>query len=106
MARPLELASISVLCRLRVSCTYAVSSHTPPLNVQLLVLPEPHPQTQPGPLTLELQIAKGKTLLARASGPRSESCHSSGHEDPVLAARHLLEELMGVMVCLKQPRVS
>ncbi|XP_053523839.1 zona pellucida sperm-binding protein 4 [Artibeus jamaicensis] len=50
--------------RLRVSCTYTVSSHTLPLHVQLLVFPEPPPQTQPGPLTLELQIAKDKNYSA------------------------------------------
>ncbi|KAM5302052.1 zona pellucida sperm-binding protein 4 [Glossophaga mutica] len=50
--------------RLRVSCTYAVSSQTLPLHVQLLLLPEPPPQTQPGPLTLELQIAKDKNYSA------------------------------------------
>ncbi|XP_036893195.1 zona pellucida sperm-binding protein 4 [Sturnira hondurensis] len=50
--------------RLRVSCAYAVSSRTLPLHVQLLLFPEPPPQTQPGPLTLELQIAKDKNYSA------------------------------------------
>ncbi|XP_045674315.1 zona pellucida sperm-binding protein 4 [Phyllostomus hastatus] len=50
--------------RLRVSCTYAVSSYTLPLHIHLLVFPELLPQTQPGPLTLELQIAKDKNYSA------------------------------------------
>ncbi|XP_006761375.1 PREDICTED: zona pellucida sperm-binding protein 4 [Myotis davidii] len=44
--------------RLRVSCTYPVSSSALPVNVQVSLLPPPLPETQPGALTLELQIAK------------------------------------------------
>ncbi|XP_070257561.1 zona pellucida sperm-binding protein 4 [Myotis yumanensis] len=44
--------------RLRVSCTYPVSSSALPVNVQVSLLPPPPPETQPGALTLELQIAK------------------------------------------------
>ncbi|XP_006103305.1 zona pellucida sperm-binding protein 4 [Myotis lucifugus] len=44
--------------RLRVSCTYPVSSSVLPVNVQVSLLPPPLPETQPGALTLELQIAK------------------------------------------------
>ncbi|KAK1328043.1 hypothetical protein QTO34_012465 [Cnephaeus nilssonii] len=44
--------------RLRVSCTYPVSSSALPVNVQVFLLPPPLPKTQPGALTLELQIAK------------------------------------------------
>ncbi|XP_008072532.1 zona pellucida sperm-binding protein 4 [Carlito syrichta] len=46
--------------RLRVSCTYSVSSNSLPVDVQIFTLPPPLPETQPGPLTLELQIAKDK----------------------------------------------
>nr|KAF6302654.1 zona pellucida glycoprotein 4 [Pipistrellus kuhlii] len=44
--------------RLRVSCTYPVSSSALPVNVQVFLLPPPLPKSQPGALTLELQIAK------------------------------------------------
>ncbi|KAL2770651.1 zona pellucida sperm-binding protein 4 preproprotein, partial [Daubentonia madagascariensis] len=44
--------------RLRVSCSYSVSSSSLPVNVQVFTLPPPLPEIQPGPLTLELQIAK------------------------------------------------
>uniref|UniRef100_A0A8C5V8U2 Zona pellucida sperm-binding protein 4 n=1 Tax=Microcebus murinus TaxID=30608 RepID=A0A8C5V8U2_MICMU len=44
--------------RLRVSCSYSVSSSSLPVNVQVFTLPPPLPEVQPGPLTLELQIAK------------------------------------------------
>ncbi|XP_057592659.1 zona pellucida sperm-binding protein 4 isoform X2 [Hippopotamus amphibius kiboko] len=44
--------------RLRVSCSYSVSSKALPVNVQVFTLPPPLPETQPGHLTLELQIAK------------------------------------------------
>ncbi|KAK7820059.1 hypothetical protein U0070_022591 [Myodes glareolus] len=44
--------------RLRVSCSYSVLSNTSPINMQVLTLPPPLPKTQPGPLSLELQIAK------------------------------------------------
>ncbi|XP_005881409.1 PREDICTED: zona pellucida sperm-binding protein 4 [Myotis brandtii] len=44
--------------RLRVSCTYPVSSSALPVNVQVSLLPPPLPETQPGALTLELQLAK------------------------------------------------
>ncbi|EFB13394.1 hypothetical protein PANDA_012889, partial [Ailuropoda melanoleuca] len=46
--------------RLRVSCSYSISSNAFPVNVQVFTLPPPHPETQPGPLTLELKIAKDK----------------------------------------------
>ncbi|XP_010344182.2 zona pellucida sperm-binding protein 4 [Saimiri boliviensis] len=46
--------------RLRVSCSYSVSSNSLPVNVQVFTLSPPFPETQPGPLTLELQIAKDK----------------------------------------------
>ncbi|PNI55289.1 ZP4 isoform 2 [Pan troglodytes] len=46
--------------RLHVSCSYSVSSNSLPINVQVFTLPPPFPETQPGPLTLELQIAKDK----------------------------------------------
>ncbi|NP_999210.1 zona pellucida sperm-binding protein 4 precursor [Sus scrofa] len=44
--------------RLRVSCIYSVSSSALPVNIQVFTLPPPLPETHPGPLTLELQIAK------------------------------------------------
>ncbi|XP_057643924.1 zona pellucida sperm-binding protein 4 [Chionomys nivalis] len=47
--------------RLRVSCSYSVLSNTSPINMQVLTLPPPLPKTQPGPLSLELQIAKDKS---------------------------------------------
>ncbi|XP_031215126.1 zona pellucida sperm-binding protein 4 [Mastomys coucha] len=47
--------------RLRVSCTYSVHSNTSPVNIRVLALPPPIPKTQPGPLSLELQIAKDKS---------------------------------------------
>nr|AYN07267.1 zona pellucida 4 [Mus mattheyi] len=47
--------------RLRVSCTYSALSNTSPINMQVLALPPPLPKTQPGPLSLELQIAKDKS---------------------------------------------
>ncbi|XP_034365467.1 zona pellucida sperm-binding protein 4 [Arvicanthis niloticus] len=46
--------------RLRVSCTYSILSDTSPVNMQVLARPAPLPKTQPGPLSLELQIAKDK----------------------------------------------
>uniref|UniRef100_G3STH1 Zona pellucida sperm-binding protein 4 n=1 Tax=Loxodonta africana TaxID=9785 RepID=G3STH1_LOXAF len=46
--------------RLRVSCSYSVRGNVLPANVQVFTLPPPHPDTQPGTLTLELQIAKDK----------------------------------------------
>nr|XP_035945142.1 zona pellucida sperm-binding protein 4 isoform X1 [Halichoerus grypus] len=46
--------------RLRVSCSYSISSNASPVNVQVFTLPPPHPETQAGPLTLELKIAKDK----------------------------------------------
>ncbi|XP_036133559.1 zona pellucida sperm-binding protein 4 [Molossus molossus] len=46
--------------RLRVRCTYAVSSNALPVTVQVFLLPPPLPETQPGPLTLELRVAKDK----------------------------------------------
>lgn len=61
------------LSRLRVSCSYSISSNAFPVNVQVFTLPPPHPETHPGPLTLELKIAKGKTLLAGASGLQSKA---------------------------------
>ncbi|XP_066109593.1 zona pellucida sperm-binding protein 4 [Saccopteryx bilineata] len=54
--------------RLRVSCTYAVSSSILPVNVQVLVFPPPLPETQSGPLTLDLQIAKDKNYSSYYSG--------------------------------------
>ncbi|KAL1783918.1 zona pellucida sperm-binding protein 4, partial [Sigmodon hispidus] len=47
--------------RLRVSCSYSILSNTSPVNMQVLTLPPPLPKTQPGPLSLELQIAKDKS---------------------------------------------
>ncbi|XP_016075203.1 PREDICTED: zona pellucida sperm-binding protein 4 [Miniopterus natalensis] len=44
--------------RLRVHCTYTISSNALPVNVQVVRPPLPEPETQPGPLTLELQIAR------------------------------------------------
>ncbi|XP_032464727.1 zona pellucida sperm-binding protein 4 isoform X2 [Phocoena sinus] len=46
--------------RLRISCSYSVSSNALPVNVQVFTVPPPLPETQPGHLTLELQIAKDK----------------------------------------------
>ncbi|XP_011791140.1 PREDICTED: zona pellucida sperm-binding protein 4 [Colobus angolensis palliatus] len=46
--------------RLHVSCSYSVSSNSLPIKVQVFTLPPPFPETQPGPLNLELQIAKDK----------------------------------------------
>ncbi|XP_010858420.1 PREDICTED: zona pellucida sperm-binding protein 4 isoform X1 [Bison bison bison] len=46
--------------RLQVSCSYSASSSALPVNVQVLTLPPPLPETQPGNLTLELKIAKDK----------------------------------------------
>ncbi|KAI5937456.1 Zona pellucida sperm-binding protein 4 [Manis javanica] len=46
--------------RLRVSCSYSISSNVLPVNVQVFTLPPALPETQPGPLTLELHIAKDK----------------------------------------------
>ncbi|EHA98992.1 Zona pellucida sperm-binding protein 4 [Heterocephalus glaber] len=46
--------------RLRVSCSYSLNSNTLPVHVQVLTISPPLPKTQPGPLTLELQIAKDK----------------------------------------------
>ncbi|CAH6809772.1 Zp4 [Phodopus roborovskii] len=47
--------------RLRVSCSYSVLSNTSTISMQVLTLPPSIPKTQPGPLSLELQIAKDKT---------------------------------------------
>nr|AYN07268.1 zona pellucida 4 [Mus pahari] len=47
--------------RLRVSCIYSALSNTSPVNMQVLALPPPLPKTQPGPLSLKLQIAKDKS---------------------------------------------
>ncbi|XP_039706252.1 zona pellucida sperm-binding protein 4 [Pteropus medius] len=44
--------------RLRVSCSYSVSSNALPVDVRVLTLPPPVPETQPGPLSLELRLAK------------------------------------------------
>ncbi|XP_011376815.1 zona pellucida sperm-binding protein 4 [Pteropus vampyrus] len=44
--------------RLRVSCSYSVSSNALPVDVRVLTLPPPLPETQPGPLSLELRLAK------------------------------------------------
>ncbi|KAM9212064.1 zona pellucida sperm-binding protein 4 [Dugong dugon] len=44
--------------RLRVSCSYSISGNVLPASVQVFTLLPPLPDTQPGPLTLELQIAK------------------------------------------------
>ncbi|NP_758833.2 zona pellucida sperm-binding protein 4 precursor [Rattus norvegicus] len=46
--------------RLRVSCTYSIHSIMSPVNMQVWTLPPPLPKTQPGPLSLELQIAQDK----------------------------------------------
>uniref|UniRef100_A0A8C0LII0 Zona pellucida sperm-binding protein 4 n=1 Tax=Canis lupus dingo TaxID=286419 RepID=A0A8C0LII0_CANLU len=46
--------------RLRVSCSYSISSNAFPVNVHVFTFPPPHSETQPGPLTLELKIAKDK----------------------------------------------
>ncbi|XP_043783027.1 zona pellucida sperm-binding protein 4 [Cervus elaphus] len=46
--------------RLQVSCSYSGSSSALPVNVQVLTLPPPLPEIQPGNLTLELKIAKDK----------------------------------------------
>lgn len=59
--------------RLRVSCTYSVHSNTSPVNIRVLALPPPIPKTQPGPLSLELQIAKGKVCLFANSSLKSKS---------------------------------
>ncbi|XP_070470660.1 zona pellucida sperm-binding protein 4 isoform X2 [Equus przewalskii] len=50
--------------RFQVSCSYSVSSNAFPVNVQVFTLPPPLPETQPGPLTLELQIAKDKHYIS------------------------------------------
>lgn len=105
MTHPLKQLK-SFLCRLRVSCSYSVSSNALPVNVLIITVPPPLAETQPGPLALELHIAKGKSLSPGASGLHSESCHSSGHKDPPLVIRHLSEEFVWVRVCLKQPRSS
>lgn len=69
MVYPLKIvAKIFIFCRLQVRCSYSASSSALPVNVQVLTLPPPLPETQPGNLTLELKIAKGKTLLGRLSG--------------------------------------
>ncbi|XP_052583326.1 zona pellucida sperm-binding protein 4 [Peromyscus californicus insignis] len=47
--------------RLQVSCSYSILSNTSPINMQVLSLPPPLPKMQPGPLNLELQIAKDKS---------------------------------------------
>lgn len=83
-----QLVKILFLCRLHVSCSYSVSSNSLPIKVQVFTLPPPFPETQPGPLTLELQIAKGMTPLAGVSGLQSKSS-LLGHEDPNLVTRHL-----------------
>ncbi|EPY74552.1 zona pellucida sperm-binding protein 4 precursor [Camelus ferus] len=44
--------------RLRVGCSYSVSSSAFPASIQVLTLPPPLPEAQPGPLTMELRIAK------------------------------------------------
>nr|XP_019602371.1 PREDICTED: zona pellucida sperm-binding protein 4 [Rhinolophus sinicus] len=46
--------------RLRVSCSYSVSSNALPVNVLIITVPPPLAETQPGPLALELHIAKDK----------------------------------------------
>ncbi|KAK2507409.1 hypothetical protein MC885_007628 [Smutsia gigantea] len=46
--------------RLRVRCSYSISSNVLPVNVQVFTRPPALPETQPGPLTLELHIAKDK----------------------------------------------
>ncbi|XP_059251783.1 zona pellucida sperm-binding protein 4 [Mustela nigripes] len=46
--------------RLQVSCSYLISSNASQVNVQIFTLPPPLPETQAGPLTLELKIAKDK----------------------------------------------
>ncbi|KAF0870431.1 ZP4 protein, partial [Crocuta crocuta] len=50
--------------RLSVSCSYSVSSNAFPVNVQVFTIPPPHLETQPGPLTLELKIAKDKHYVS------------------------------------------
>nr|XP_008523337.1 PREDICTED: zona pellucida sperm-binding protein 4 [Equus przewalskii] len=50
--------------RFQVSCSYSVSSNAFPVNVQVFTLPPPLPETQPGPLTLELRIAKDKHYIS------------------------------------------
>lgn len=62
------VANVLFFCRLRVSCIYSVSSSALPVNIQVFTLPPPLPETHPGPLTLELQIAKGEALLGGGSG--------------------------------------
>ncbi|XP_072827148.1 zona pellucida sperm-binding protein 4 isoform X2 [Vicugna pacos] len=44
--------------RLRVGCSYSVSSSAFPASIQVLPLPPPLPEAHPGPLTMELRIAK------------------------------------------------
>ncbi|XP_047559145.1 zona pellucida sperm-binding protein 4 [Lutra lutra] len=44
--------------RLRVRCSYLISSSASQVHVQIFTLPPPLPETQAGPLTLELKIAK------------------------------------------------
>ncbi|XP_040824210.1 zona pellucida sperm-binding protein 4 [Ochotona curzoniae] len=46
--------------RLRVSCSYSISSNELPVDMEVLTLPPPLPETQSGPLTVVLQIAKDK----------------------------------------------
>ena len=103
---PRIVAKILFFCRLRISCSYSASSSALPVNVQVFTLPPPLPETQPGHLTLELQIAKGKTLFCGVSGLWSKSCHFSGRQDPTLVTRYLPEVFMWVMVYLKAPRGS
>uniref|UniRef100_A0A8D0HRM3 ZP domain-containing protein n=1 Tax=Sphenodon punctatus TaxID=8508 RepID=A0A8D0HRM3_SPHPU len=45
--------------RLHVRCSYSTSSNYLPVSVQVFTLPPPPAVSQPGPLTLELQIATG-----------------------------------------------
>lgn len=48
------------ILRVRVSCSYSVNSNAFLVNVVVLTLSSLLSETQPGPLTLELQIARDK----------------------------------------------
>ncbi|XP_068920561.1 zona pellucida sperm-binding protein 4 [Petaurus breviceps papuanus] len=44
--------------RLHISCSYSIRGDILPASIQVFTLPPPLPVTKPGPLALELQIAK------------------------------------------------
>ncbi|XP_042541836.1 zona pellucida sperm-binding protein 4 [Dipodomys spectabilis] len=50
--------------RLRVSCSYSVNSDKLPVHIRVFTVSPPPPKTRPGPLTMELRIAKDKSYVS------------------------------------------